>query len=86
MTQDLMELTLFDEVFATNDPDSPALAQYLEVERPAETVVVYVDTDEYWSSGFDAQQFTTIMIQKYGFTQKELLYAYGGSEAWKLIR
>lgn len=85
MTQDLMELTQFENVFTTNDPGSPALKQYLDHEGSAETIVVYVDTDEEWSSGFDAEQFTNNMMQQYDFTKKELLFRFGGSETYRLF-
>ncbi len=83
MTQDLMELVQFEDVFVTDSAGSPDLERYLEAAGKDE-VVVFVDTDADWSSGIDAELTTDEMMEAFGYSRKELLYAFGGSETWLL--
>ena len=85
VTQDLIQLLYFDDVFFTGDPDSPALDRYLEA-RDADECVVYVDISVFWSSGFDPEVMLPAMIESTDYTDGSLLYANGLSETWLLTK
>ena len=82
-TQDLGELLAFRDFFVTVDPDSPALDRYL-AERPSDECVVYVDTDAYWSSGFDPKVMLPALIDSTEYTSWEPLYEASLSAAYLL--
>lgn len=84
LTQDLLQLTRFPEVFVTADPDSGALAAYLDTRQEARQLVVYIDIDPDWSSGFDPQTILSALAPDW--TAPELLYRYGSSETYLLTR
>ena len=84
LTQDLLQLLHFDEVYVASDPADPALAEYLNAHPNAEQIVVYIDIDEFWSSGFDPQQILS-QLSAYR-TDPGLLYRYGSSEVYLLTR
>jgi hypothetical protein len=51
VTQDMLQLMAFDEVYVTGNPASQALEAYLK-QKDSEELVVYVDIDSMWGSGF----------------------------------
>ena len=83
LTQDLGELLYFEDVFVTENPDSPALDAYL-AERPGDECVVYIDVSAYWSSGFDPEEMLPALIASTDYTDWELLYENGLSVAYLL--
>ncbi len=85
VTQDLLQLLIFDEVFITGDPDSPALDRYLAQADAAECVV-YVDVSVFWSSGFDPEQMLPALIASTPYTDWRPLYANGLSETFVLTK
>jgi hypothetical protein len=72
VTQDLLQLRHFESFLVTDKTSSPALAQYLS---DTEEAVLYIDVNEFWSSGYDAktvlQEFSDL-----GFKTQQLLYIY----------
>ena len=72
VTQDLLQLRHFESFLVTDKTSSPALAQYL---GDTEEAVLYIDVNEFWSSGYDAktvlQEFSDL-----GFKTQQLLYIY----------
>lgn len=85
VTQDLIQLLAFDDVFVTEDPASPALAEYLR-ERDSEEIMVYVDVSGFWGSGFDAQEMIARLLDEADYTDAEPAYDYGLSSTWLLSR
>ena len=83
VTQDLLQLLAFDEVFFTGDPASPALARYLAA-RGGEECVVYIDVSKYWSSGFDPEEMLPALLENTPYTSSSLLYANGLSRTYVL--
>ena len=82
-TQDLGELLAFEDFFVTEDPDSPALDDYL-AQRPSRECVVYIDVSAGWSSGFDPAKMLPALIDTTDYTQWEPLYENGLSAAYLL--
>lgn len=82
LTEGLIQLLTFEEVFTTSSPESPALKDYLAA-FPAEDCVLYIDVNKFWSSGFDPEAMLPGMLDL-GYTDYELLYSYGLSQCYLL--
>ena len=85
VTQDMLQLMLFDDVLITDDPSSPALAEYLE-HSDSDEVVVYIDIDSMWGSGFDAKTMLSSLEDHAGLEQAEHLYHYALSDTYLMRR
>ena len=83
LTQDLIQLLRFDEVYITEDPAAPALK---ERTAGARECVVFIDTSAYWSSGFDPQVMLPALMEETGFTGVQPLYSYELSETYLLTK
>ena len=88
LTQDLLQLKQFNSFYVTYDPDSKELQDWL---AEAEEAVIYIDTNPFWSSGYNAQDVLYSIALHSGFTEDELLYRYdfadnGGLSETYLIR
>ncbi len=83
LTQDLIQLLQFDEVFTTADPASPALASYL-AGFDSEEMVVYIDVDKFWSSGLEPEIMLPQLQEASGFSKAEQLYTYALSHCYLL--
>ena len=84
-TQDMLQLMAFDEVYVAGDPESPALAEYLEREN-ADELVVYIDIDSMWGSGFDPGEMLEELEAATGYAEEEHLYQYALSDTYLLRR
>ncbi len=84
ITQDLLMLLNFDQFFVTDDPASPALADYLASFGEAEECVVFIDVDAYWSSGFDPDVMLPELLAHSGYTRCEELYRFALSQTYLL--
>ena len=73
VTQDLLQLLAFDDVFLTGDPDSAALDAYLGA-RESESCVVYIDVSPFWSSGFDPDEMLPALLESTEYESSSLLY------------
>ena len=73
VTQDLLQLLAFDDVFLTGDADSPALDAYLAA-RGSDSCVVFIDVSPFWSSGFDAGTMLPALLESTEYRSSELLY------------
>ena len=85
MTQDLVQLIRFDGVFVANDPDSEKLAEYL-AEKDSDTLIVYIDTNKFWSSGFSPEDILPELERATGYGNAQLLYSYELSQTYLLTR
>ncbi len=81
VTQDMLQLMTFDDVYVTEDPASGGLAEYLEG-RDSEELVVYVDVDSTWGSGFNAREMLDALESATGYGDAEELYRYGLSNSF----
>ena len=85
VTQDMLQLMAFPEVFVTGDPDSPALAEYLD-RAESEELVVYIDIDGIWGSGLDPDETLDRLEAATGYAEAEHLYQYALSDTYVLRR
>lgn len=66
MTADFTQLLLFEDVFTTSDTSSALLEEYV---KGNSQVVVYVDTNKEWSSGFDGEEKMKALKQSLNYSQ-----------------
>ena len=83
VTQDLLQLLAFDDVFLTGDAESPALDAYLAA-RGGDSCVVFIDVSPFWSSGFDAEETLSALLASTEYSSSELLYENELSVAYLL--
>ena len=85
VTQDMLQLMVFDEVFVTDDPASQALESYLK-QKDCEELVVYIDIDSMWGSGFVPDVVLDELEETIGYAKSEHLYQYALSDTYLLRR
>ena len=83
ITQDMLQLMSFDEVYVTEDPASPGLQAYL-AEKASPECVVYVDVSSFWGSGLDPDAVLPVLLQEADYESFEAMYGFGLSEAFLL--
>lgn len=83
VTQDMLQLMRYDDVYVTEDPGSPGLLDYLERSDCGECIV-YIDVDGYWGSGFCAEETLGLLLDETDYTEYEPLYAYALSDTYLL--
>ena len=81
----MLQLMVFDEVFVTGDPASEALESYLK-QKDCEELVVYIDIDSMWGSGFVPNVMLGDLKEATGYAQAEHLYQYALSDTYLLRR
>lgn len=86
LTEDIQQLLIFDEVFVTADPASPALRDYLAGFPDTREAVAYIDVSTFWSSGFDPEVVLPELLDTTGFTEAQPLYTTGLSETYLLTK
>jgi len=85
VTQDLLQLMNFEEVFLTDRADSTALGSYLSSANSDECVV-YIDISKFWSSGFDSEEMLSELLENTEYTKYENLYQNGLSDTYLLTK
>ncbi len=82
MTQDMLQLIEFPEVFATDDFLCGETQEYLNTKNTDRGIVLYIDVSD-WGSGYDSQEVlhrieenmkcSSALLCSYGFTETYLL-------------
>ena len=85
MTQDFVQLIRFEDVFVANDASSEKLSEYLE-NKDSDTLILYIDTNKFWSSGFEPEKVLPALESETGYANAELLYSYELSKTYLLTR
>ena len=83
VTQDMLQLMKFEDVYVTGDPASPGLAEYLEAED-CDECIVYIDVSAFWGSGFNAPEMLDDLLSETDYTSFEPLYNYALSNTYLL--
>lgn len=83
MTQDMLQLIEFPEIFATDDFLCSETQEYLDTKSTDNGIVLYIDVSE-WGSGYDSQkvlktlseqaEYSSTMLCSYDFTETYLIY------------
>ena len=84
-TQSFIQLLSFDSVFMSSNPDSAALDDYL-AGFGSDVCVVYIDVDKFWSSGFDAEEMLSRILESTEFESSDMLYSYGLTQTYLLSK
>ena len=84
VTQDMLQLIRFENVYICGDPSSEGLSFYLE-QNSSEECVVYIDTDGFWSSGFNPQEMLESLLALTDYSDYIHLYKYGNSDTYLLV-
>ena len=85
VTQDMLQLMQFKNVYVTEDPASPGLRRYLQ-DADSPECVVYIDIDDFWGSGFEPESMLSALLKESDYTQADHLYQYALSDAYLLRR
>lgn len=84
ITQDMLQLMIFDSVFVANDTTSKKLQKYLEQSND-NSLVIYIDVDEFWSSGYDSRKILDEFIKNHpDYKLSKKLFNVGLSETYLL--
>lgn len=84
LTQDLGQLLIFEEFYVSDSLTGSGTAGYLARQGEPAGLVVFIDTDEFWSSGFDAEALVAEYLAASGYEKASRLYVFGLSETWLL--
>ena len=83
ITQDMLQLMSYREVYVTEDPASSGLREYLE-EKASPECVVYVDVSSFWGSGLEPDEVLPAILSETDYDAYEAMYGFGLSEAFLL--
>ena len=86
ITRDLLQLIYFDDFFVTNNTSSDKLHEYIETHKNNNELVVYVDIDEFWASGYDSKEIMDEMIRYTDSKKYTLLYKTNSSEIYLMTK
>ena len=64
--------------------ENDGVKAYLASQGDPSRLVVFVDTDEFWSSGFNAEELLSAYVAQSAYQSARQLYAFGLSETWVL--
>lgn len=81
LTYDFQQLLLFDDVFTTNDTASEKMLDYI---GNSDRVVVFIDQNGEWSSGYNPDAVLKELEESTGFDKVEVLYTNGFSGTYLL--
>lgn len=84
ITEALQQLLYFDNFYVSNDPYSQGIDRYIESFGDADECVVYIDVNDFWSSGYISEEILTKLIDSTDFNSYETLYKNGLTETYLL--
>lgn len=84
LTQDLIELSGFSGVYIMPKERIGQIREILEGRPRGKGLIVYVDTNEFWSSGYDAREIMEHLQEETGFENCHRLYSHELSETYLL--
>lgn len=83
MTQDLLQLMVFDDFYVTDENGTMDMLDYI---GSSEEFVAYIDISEYWSSGYDAEALIEKIAGSTEFDNAQLLYQNGLSTTYVISK
>ena len=83
MTQDLLQLLIFDDVYVT---DKEHAADILDYVGDSGEFVAYFDISEFWGSGYKPEEIIDIVLSGTDYTTAELLYQNGLSATYLISK
>lgn len=82
LTADLRELEHTDEFYVTDEPGLDSIADILDDRDTSGGILVIVDDNEYWGSGYEGEAVLGKIIEKMEFTEYEQLFQKELSSAY----
>lgn len=86
LTQDLLQLMRFEDVYLADDSMTPALLDYIDTHASNSELVIYISTSKDWGSNYDPDEIIALIEDSTDYSEAELLYAYGLSETYLLTK
>ena len=83
MTEDLMQLLIFPEVYVT---DQKSLQPMLDYVGDADEAVVFIDISKFWSSGYDDAALIRRIKAETDYTKAEQLFTIGLSTTYLISK
>lgn len=84
ITEAIQQLLYFDNFYISNDPYSDGIDDYIAGFEDADECVVYIDVNDFWSSGYSAEEMLPQLIESTDFNSYETLYKNGLTETYLL--
>ena len=82
VTQETLSLKQLKGVYCTDDSKASNVSEFLENKDTDKGIVVWVDVDSYWSSGYDSNIVIKEILDNSSFSKSDLLYEYGLVEVY----
>ena len=82
ITQDLIQLMNFQDIFVCSNESTETVNEYIDQHAHSESAVVFIDTNEFWSSGYNAEEEIIGFLDKTKYSEYEKLYGYGLSAVY----
>ncbi len=76
LTHSLPQLMRFNDVFVTNNTNSEAMKDYFNSYGDPDEIIVFIDTDKEWSSGYDADKILEELSENTKYKNNEKLYSH----------
>ena len=83
MTEDLMQLLVFPEVYVT---DKSSFAPMLDYIGDADEAVLFIDISKFWSSGYDEEEILRRLADETDFDRAEQLFTLGLSTTYLISK
>ena len=83
MTEDLMQLLIFPEVYVT---DRSSFAPMLAYIGDADEAVLFIDVSKFWSSGYDEKEILKRLADETDFDRAEQLFTVGLSTTYLISK
>ena len=86
LTENLLQLMQFKTFLVTNNIDSKALQDYIQSNPKKDNVVLYIDTNKFFSSGYEAKELLKNIKIKNGYNTHKHLYNNYSVEVYLLTK
>ena len=85
LVEDILQLLYFDEIFLTGNSPKEGIWKHIN-SSAEENLVVFIDIDNFWSSGFNAPEVLNEIISNTNYYRPKFLFSNGLSETYVLCR
>ena len=82
LTSESISLREIKGLYCTNESNARNFRSIVLGKDIDDGMVIWIDTNKYWSSGYDAEQIIGTILNVSGFTQSKLLYETGLAEVY----
>ena len=75
VTENLIQLMLFNSFIVVNDVNSKFMREYIQENQKNEKVILYVDKNRFFSSGYDSEETLANIMKTSEYKNYEYLYS-----------